>query len=59
MPRRKRSFLSEVDYGAYKVSQAAGDMRAAQNGRLGRRLVRRSVTRTGFRILRAFLGGMR
>lgn len=39
------SFLRDVQRSSYLVSRAAGDLNAAQRGRLGKRLARRQFTR--------------
>jgi hypothetical protein len=51
---RSRSALKQVQRDAYLISRAAGDLSAARRGpaTLGKRLVRRDLTRTLFRILR-------
>jgi hypothetical protein len=51
---RSRSALKQVQRDAYLISRTAGDLSAAQRGpaTLGKRLVRRDLTRTFFRILR-------
>ena len=51
---RKRSGIEEVRYGMYRGQRFLGDAQAASRGPvpLGRRLARRSITRTLFRILR-------
>lgn len=38
-------FLRDLQRTSYLVSRTAGDARAAKRGRLGKRLVRRQVTR--------------
>ncbi len=48
---RRRSLLRQISRDAHYVSRTAGDLDAARRGRLGRRLVRRSVTRRVFRTL--------
>lgn len=52
----RRSALKQVQRDAYLISRAAGDLSAARRGPavLGRRLVRRDLTRTLFRVLRNF-----
>jgi len=49
-----RSALKQIQRDAYLISRAAGDVSAAQRGPgvLAKRLVRRDLTRTFFRILR-------
>ena len=51
---RSRSELEQVRRAAYKLQRGIGDYQAAQRGPavLGRRLARRDLTRTLFRILR-------
>ena len=51
---RSRSELEQVRRAAYKLQRGIGDYQAAQRGPavLGKRLVRRDLTRTLFRILR-------
>jgi hypothetical protein len=46
------SFLRDVQRASYLLSRTAGDTRAAQRGTLGKRLVRRTVTRNVFRLFR-------
>lgn len=46
------SFLRRVQRTAYLTSRTAGDIRAAQAGRLVKRIVRRSITRRAFQIFR-------
>lgn len=50
-----RSALKRVQRDAYLISRAAGDLSAAQRGPvpLGRRLARRSLTRTVFAMIRS------
>ena len=52
---KQRSALKQVQRDAYLISRTAGDLSAAQRGPvvLGRRLARRSLTRTLFRVLRS------
>ncbi len=45
---RKRSFLKQVQRDAHLLSRTAGDLSALQRGRLGKRLIRRKATRSGF-----------
>lgn len=51
---KQRSALKQVQRDAYLISRTAGDLSAAQRGPvvLGRRLARRSLTRTLFSLLR-------
>lgn len=51
---RQRSALRQIQRDAYLISRTAGDLSAAQRGPavLGKRLVRRDLTRALFRILR-------
>ena len=51
---RKRSPLEQVRRDSYLLSRSLGDFQAASRGPvpLGKRLARRSLTRTFFRILR-------
>lgn len=51
---RKRSALTRVRRGSYFLSRDLGDVQAGMRGPvpLGRRLVRRSVTRRMFRLFR-------
>jgi len=53
MPR-KRSALEQVRRDSYLLSRSIGDFQAAQRGPgvLAKRLVRRDLTRTFFRLLR-------
>jgi len=53
---RQRSALRQIQRDAYLISRAAGDLDAARRGPdvLLRRLVRRDLTRTLFRVLRQF-----
>jgi hypothetical protein len=46
------SFLRDVQRASYLISRAAGDTRAAQRGTLGKRVVRRTVTRNAFKLFR-------
>jgi hypothetical protein len=46
------SFLRDVQRASYLISRAAGDTRAAQRGTLGKRVVRRTVTRNTFKLFR-------
>jgi hypothetical protein len=48
----KRSTLSQLRRTLYLSQRAMGDYQAAQRGRLAKRLVRRSVTRSVFRLFR-------
>ncbi|HEX4100505.1 MAG TPA: hypothetical protein VHY21_08180 [Pseudonocardiaceae bacterium] len=45
---RSRGPLADFQHAAYLMSRTAGDLSALQRGRLGKRLVRRVVTRRGF-----------
>ena len=56
MSTRQRSALKQVQRTSYLISRTAGDLSAAQRGPavLGKRLVRRSLTRELFRVLRQF-----
>ena len=45
---RPRSALRDFQRVTYLMSRTAGDLSALQRGRLGKRLVRRQVTRRGF-----------
>ena len=49
-----RSALKQIQRNAYLISRTAGDLSAARRGPavLGRRLVRRDLTRAFFRMLR-------
>ena len=51
---RKRSDLERIRRGLYYAQRDIGDYQAAERGPvpLGRRLARRSLTRTLFRVLR-------
>jgi hypothetical protein len=51
---RRRSGIEQVRYGMYRGQRFLGDVEAASRGPvpLGRRLARRSLTRTLFRMLR-------
>lgn len=51
---RKRSGIEQVRRDSYLLSRTLGDFQAARRGPavLGKRLVRRDLTRTFFRILR-------
>ena len=51
---RKRSGIEEVRYGMYRGQRFLGDVEAARRGPavLGKRLIRRDLTRTFFRLLR-------
>jgi hypothetical protein len=53
---RQRSALRQIQRDAYLVSRTAGDLSAAQRGPgvLAKRLARRDLTRTLFRVLRGF-----
>lgn len=42
---RRRSALGRTRRGLYKSQRAIGDYQAVRRGRLGRRVVRRSLTR--------------
>jgi hypothetical protein len=44
---RKRPFLRQVQRAAHLISRAAGDLAALQRGTLPKRLMRRTVTRSG------------
>jgi hypothetical protein len=50
---RKRSPLKQLQRDAYRVSRLAGDLDAASRGPAvyARRRIRRSLTRTAFRLL--------
>lgn len=50
--RRKRDPIEQVRRDSYFLSRTLGDYEAAKRGRLAKRLVRRSLTRTLFRGLR-------
>ena len=50
MPKRRA--LSEIRRTAYLTSRTIGDVQAVQRGTLARRLVRRQVTRSLFRLFR-------
>jgi hypothetical protein len=52
MTQRKRSGLEEVRRDMYLGQRTIGDYQALRKGRLGKRLVRRTVTRELFRALR-------
>lgn len=45
---RSRDPLRQLQRTLYLASRLTGDISAARRGRLGRRLVRRAVTRRGF-----------
>ena len=51
---RERSDLERIRRGLYKTQRTIGDVQAARRGSavLGRRLVRRDLTRAFFRMLR-------
>jgi len=51
-----RSALRQIQRDAYLISRTAGDLGAAKRGPvvLGKRLVRRDLTRAFFRVLRQF-----
>ncbi|MGH3627890.1 MAG: hypothetical protein ACRDRL_10685 [Sciscionella sp.] len=49
---RKRSFLKQLQRDSHLVSRTAGDLSAAQRGTLAKRLVRRRLTRSLFRLFR-------
>ena len=53
---RSRSTLKQIQRDAYLISRTAGDLSAAQRGPgvLAKRLIRRDLTRTLFRVLRQF-----
>lgn len=53
---RKRSGLERVRRDSYLLARSIGDFQAAQRGPavLGKRLIRRDLTRTLFRVLRQF-----
>ncbi|MGB7794851.1 MAG: hypothetical protein WBL53_01085 [Pseudonocardiaceae bacterium] len=44
---RSRGPLADFQRATYLMSRTAGDLSALQRGRLGKRLVRRAVTRRG------------
>ena len=48
----RRSALSELRRSLYLSQRAIGDVQAAQRGTLAKRLVRRQVTRSLFRLFR-------
>lgn len=48
----KRSTLSEIRRSSYLLSRTIGDVQAAQRGTIAKRLVRRSLMRAIFRMLR-------
>jgi len=48
---RKRSAWNEIRRDLYLTQRTMGDVSAARRGRLGKRLVRRSLTRSIFRAL--------
>lgn len=43
----KRSFLQQIQRNTHLMSRTAGDLSAFQRGTLGKRLVRRKITRSG------------
>ena len=53
---RRRSDLEQIRRGAYFLQRGIGDYQAAQRGPgvLAKRLIRRDLTRTLFRVLRQF-----
>lgn len=53
---RRTSDLEQVRRAAYRLQRGIGDVQAARRGPavLGRRLARRRLTRTLFRIVRGF-----
>jgi hypothetical protein len=56
---RKSDPLRSLQRSAYLLSRTAGDLSALQRGRLGKRLVRRAVTRRGFGpLINAFFRGL-
>lgn len=46
------SVLRRLQRDAYLISRTAGDLNAAQRGRLGKRLVKRAIHRREIRVLR-------
>ena len=54
MMARRTSDLEQIRRAAYRLQRGIGDYQAAERGPavLGRRLLRRDLTRTFFRILR-------
>jgi hypothetical protein len=48
----KRSGLTQIRRSMYLAQRAIGDVQAAQRGRLAKRLARRSLVRSLFRLLR-------
>lgn len=50
--RRKRGTVEELRRDSYLLSRGLGDYKAAKRGTLGKRLIRRSLTRSLFRGLR-------
>jgi hypothetical protein len=56
MSTRRRSGIEQVRRDSYLLSRTLGDFQAASRGPapLAKRLVRRDLTRTFFRILRQF-----
>jgi len=49
---RRRSTFSQVQRSLYKTQRTMGDMQALGRGTLPKRLIRRSVTRSMFRLFR-------
>jgi len=49
---RKRSSLSQIRRSSYLLSRTLGDVQAVQRGTIVKRVVRRSVTRSLFRLFR-------
>lgn len=47
-----KSMLKQIQRTSYLKSRTAGDLDAARRGKLGKRLVRRSVTRRAFSVAR-------
>lgn len=47
-----RSMLKQIQRTSYLMSRTAGDVDAVRRGKLGKRLVRRSVTRRAFSLTR-------
>lgn len=50
--KRKRDPIEQLRRDSYFLSRTLGDYQAAKRGRLAKRLIRRSLTRTLFRGLR-------
>jgi len=49
---KRRSILSQTRRDLYLSQRAIGDVQAAQRGTLAKRLIRRQVTRSLFRLFR-------